>query len=140
VTLRLTYLMLARVLGWLALLAGSDPTKDIEILVLGHEVAVLHRHNPRPALTWIDRAFPSALSRLLPRELRRLRLVSLKTLPRWHAHLIAAGPTRGRDRAARPPTADPDTVITTETRQVNLRCVLVTGSGDDLLVPNAERP
>ena len=62
VALRLAYLALAHVLSWLALLARSDAAKDVEILVLGHEVAVLRRHNPRAALTWIDRA----LSRLLP--------------------------------------------------------------------------
>ena len=44
--LRLAYLMLARVLSWLALLTRSDATKDVEILVLRHEVAVLRRHNP----------------------------------------------------------------------------------------------
>jgi hypothetical protein len=46
------YLMLARVLGWLAPLTRSDATKIAEILVLRHEVAVLRRHNPRPTLTW----------------------------------------------------------------------------------------
>ena len=46
--LRLAYLMLARVLSWLALLARSDTAKDVEILVLRHEVAVLRRHNPPP--------------------------------------------------------------------------------------------
>ena len=64
--LRLAYLMLARVLSWLALLARSDAAKDVEILVLRHEVAVLRRHNPRPTLSWVDRALLSALSRLLP--------------------------------------------------------------------------
>ena len=54
---RLAYLMLARMLSWLALLARSDAVKDIEILVLRHEVAVLRRRNPRPALTWVDRSF-----------------------------------------------------------------------------------
>ena len=87
--LRLIYLALARVLSWLALLARSDTAKDIEILVLRHEVAVLRRHNPRPALTWVDRALLSALSELLPTGLRRLRLVSPRTLLRWHAHLVA---------------------------------------------------
>jgi putative transposase len=68
--------MLARVLSWLALLARSNATKDIEILVLRHELAVLRRHNPRPRLTWADRAMLAALSRMLPAPLRRLRLVS----------------------------------------------------------------
>ena len=68
--------MLGRVLSWLALLARSDTAKDVEILVLRHEVAVLRRHHPRPALTWVDRAVLSALSRLLPTQLRQLRLVS----------------------------------------------------------------
>ena len=66
--------MFARVLSWLALLARSDAAKDVEILVLRHEVAVLRRHNPRPTLGWVDRAFLSALSRLLPTQLRRLSL------------------------------------------------------------------
>ena len=74
--LGLAYLMLARVLSWLALLARSDATKDVEILLLRHEVAVLRRHTPRPRLTCVDRALLSALSRLLPVDLRRLRLVS----------------------------------------------------------------
>ena len=64
--LRLAYLMLARTLSWLALLARTDAAKDVEILVLRHEIAVLRRHNPRPKLSWADRALLSALSRLLP--------------------------------------------------------------------------
>ena len=56
------YLMLVRVLNWLALLARSDAAKDVEILMLRHEVAVLRRTNPRPTLTWLDRAMLSALS------------------------------------------------------------------------------
>jgi putative transposase len=79
--------MLARVLSWLALLARSDAAKDAEILVLRHEVAVLRRHNPRPRPSWVDRALLSALSRLLPTSVRQLRLVSPRTLLRWHAQL-----------------------------------------------------
>ena len=64
--LRLAYLMLAPVLSWLALLARTDATKDAEILLLRHEVAVLRRHHPCPNPSWVDRAVLSALSRLLP--------------------------------------------------------------------------
>ena len=81
----LAYLLLVRVLGWLALLARSDAAKDVEILILRHEVTVLRRTHPRPALTWPDRAMLSALSRLLPTPLRQLRLVTPRTLLRWHA-------------------------------------------------------
>jgi putative transposase len=94
-------------LSWLALLARSDAAKDVEILVLRHEVAVLRRHNPRPRPTWGDRAVLSALSRLLPAGLRRLRLVSPRTLLRWHAQLVAHRWTYPRRQPGRPPTPQP---------------------------------
>ena len=75
---RLTYLMLLRALGWLALLTRSDTSKDVEILVLRHEVALL-RHQTPPRLTWPDRALLSALSRLLPHRLRLNRVVPPRT-------------------------------------------------------------
>ena len=103
---RLAYLILTRVLGWLALLARSDAAKDVEILVLRHEVAVLRRHHPRPRLTWLDRALLSALSRLLPPPLRQLRLISPRTLLRWHAQLVARRWTYPRP-PGRPPVAPP---------------------------------
>ena len=80
--------MLVRVMGWLALLARTDAAKDVEILTLRHEVAVLRRTNPRPTMSWLDRAVLSALSRLLPAPLRQLRLVSPRTLLRWHHQLV----------------------------------------------------
>ena len=95
--------MLIRVLSRLALLARSDAAKDAEILTLRHEFAVLRRTNAQPALTWRDRAVHSALSRLLPAPLRQLRLVSPRTLLRWHAKLVARRWTYPRRRPGRPP-------------------------------------
>jgi hypothetical protein len=91
--------MLARIVSWLALIARSDAAKDLEILVLRHEVAVLRRQTPRPPLTWEDRALLSA-------GLRRIRVVSPRTLLRWHAHLVARRWTYAR-RPGRPPVAQP---------------------------------
>jgi putative transposase len=105
--LRLAYLALVRMLSWLALLARSDIAKDVEILVLRHEVAVLRRRHPHPTLTWVDRAYLSAVSRLLSTQLRRLRLVSPRTLLRWHAHLVARHWTYPRRQPGRPPTPQP---------------------------------
>ena len=87
---RLAYLMLARVLSWLTLLARTDAAKDVEILLLRHEVAVLRRHHPRPRLTWVDRALLSALSRLVgarnslvPADLLLRRRRSSDIIRRW---------------------------------------------------------
>jgi putative transposase len=90
VSLRIAYLAVLRVFGWLALLARSDSAKDAEILILRHQVAVLRRQVKAPRLSWADRAILAALARLLPgSQLRRLRLiVSPRTVLRWHAHLV----------------------------------------------------
>ena len=82
------YLIFVRLTGWMALLARSAASKDPELLVLRQEVAVLRRQHPKPKLDWADRAVLAALTRLLPRSLRRCRLVTPDTLLHWHRQLV----------------------------------------------------
>jgi hypothetical protein len=88
VSLRLLYLIVSQLLSWLTLLGRTTSSKDIELLVLRHEVAVLRRTNPRPRLDWADRAVLAALSRCLSPNLRGHRLVTPATVLRWHRRLV----------------------------------------------------
>jgi putative transposase len=88
VPLRLVYLIFSHLLSWLTLLPRASSSKDVELLVLRHEVTVLRRTNPRPRLNWADRALFTALIRHLPTVLRRHRLVTPATLLRWHRQLV----------------------------------------------------
>ena len=99
--LRLVYVIFVRLVEWLVLLAGSEASKDVEILVLRQEVAVLRRTNPKPRLTWTDRTVLAALVRALPRWLRGHRLVTPATVLRWHRRLVARRWTY--PRIGRPP-------------------------------------
>ena len=78
--LPILYVVLQRVLQLFGLLWRSTDFKELEILVLRHELAVLRRHVARPALRPADRLFLVAASRLLPRVRWSSFLVTPATL------------------------------------------------------------
>src|SRR6184192_3743016 len=105
----LVYLLLRQVLQMLTQLARDGGAKDVELLVLRHQVAVLRRQVHRPELEPADRVVLAALSRLLPRPRWAAFFVTPATLLRWHRNLIARrwtysrrtpGPSAGHGRIA----------------------------------------
>jgi transposase InsO family protein len=86
-----------------ALLARGDAAKDLEILVLRHQLTVLHRQVSRPRLEPTDRALLAAISRALPRTRWSCFLVAPETLLRWHRRLVAGAWTYPRRGPGRPP-------------------------------------
>ncbi|MDT5306779.1 MAG: putative transposase [Mycobacterium sp.] len=108
--LRLLYLIFLHLLNLLMLLGRSSASKNIELLVLRHEVAVLRRTDRRPRLDWADRAIFAALVRRLPLLLRAHRLVTPGTILRWHRRLVAKKWTYP-NRVGRPPVDDAVAVL-----------------------------
>src|SRR5262245_54829293 len=80
----------------------STDFKDLEIVVQRHELAILRRRSKRPQMTWADRIYLAAASRLLPRAHWRSFIVTPATLLAWHRRLVAKRWTYAK-RAGRPP-------------------------------------
>jgi putative transposase len=100
------YLALRRVLELLVLCWRSAGTKEVEILALRHQLAVLRRQYPRPRLQPQDRALLAALSRLLPRPRWPIFVVTPETLLRWHRRMVCRHWTYPSLPRGRPPIPD----------------------------------
>jgi putative transposase len=105
----LLYMLTRRVLDLVTLRFRSDHSKDLEMVVLRHELAVLRRQVVRPELSDADRVFLAAASRLLQRTNWPSFFVRPETLLRWHRRLVARRWTYPRRGPGRPPI-DPDVV------------------------------
>ena len=99
---KLAYFTLCRSIQLLALLGRSGAAKDLEILVLRHQLTVLRRQLPRPRLEPADRALLAAISRVLPRSGWSCFFVRPETLLRWHRRLVAGAWTYPHRRPGRP--------------------------------------
>jgi putative transposase len=97
-------MIFVRLCGRLVLLGRSTASKEIELLVLRHEVAALRRAKSKPRLDWADRAILAALTRLLPRTVRMRRLVTPGTVLRRHRRMVTRKWSYP-DRAGRPPAS-----------------------------------
>jgi len=98
------YRLVRLVLDLLVLRGRTNRSKDVEILVLRHQLAVLQRQVSRPRFEPEDRALVTAMSRVLRRDRWSIFLVTPDTILRWHRRLIADHWTYPH-RAGRPSTA-----------------------------------
>jgi putative transposase len=104
VALSFFYWSLRRLLELVVLRFRSEREKEIEILLLRHQLRVLERQVARPQLTRADRALLAAFSRVLPRRVWGSFLVTPGTLLRWHRELVARRWTYPQRRPGRPAT------------------------------------
>ncbi len=102
--LSVVYVALQRILQFVSLLFRSADSKELEIVVLRHELAILRRQVHRPTFRPGDRWFLAAVSQLLPRVKWSVFLVTPATLLRWHRWMVAKRWTYAR-RPGRPPIA-----------------------------------
>jgi len=100
---KLAYLTLCRSIQLLVLLARGDAAKDLEILVLRHQLTVLRRQVPHPRLEPADRVLLAVVSRALPRVRWSCFFVQPETLLRWHRRLVARAWTYPHHGQGRPP-------------------------------------
>lgn len=108
VAIRLIHQLACQLFRWLALLARSSAAKDVEILMLRHQLTVAQRIQPRPQFSWSDRAVMAALLRMVNKHqcARLALLVTPRSVLRWHARLVARKWTCPHRRPGRPPTPE----------------------------------
>src|SRR2546426_4016214 len=100
--------LLVRALAHLLLGSSSEGAKDVEILVLRHQVRVLRRKTARPNLQPLDRVILAASSRALPRDRWASFMVTPQTLLRWHRELVRRKWTYGRTGQGGRPQIGPE--------------------------------
>jgi putative transposase len=110
----LVYVVACRLFALVLLLARSDRSKELELLVLRHELSILRRQARRPQLTGSDRLVLAALSRVMPRRSWQAFLVTPETLLRWRRRIVACRWTYPHRRSGRP-------LINQEVRELILR-------------------